>query len=222
MSMDIRWRTSELLQGIRQLLEVEPPRTYYIRPIVLRLGPELFITGADSLQVDVCIYAVLVGRDDARPIKCCISKYQRVSADAMPSQHKVCGVYVNSYLTRNEAEQRGFDDGLMLDRNGHVTEASAANVFFFNRGHLITPAITPEILPGVTRRMIFEIAERMGIFVQERSVLPQEFADFEGAFLCATLMELKPITQIEDFVYRTEQNALFRDILQEFRGLTHE
>lgn len=222
MSMDIRWRPNELLQGIRQLLEVEPPRTYYIRPIVLRLGPELFITGADSLQADVCIYAVLVGRDNASPIKCCISKYQRVSADAMPAQHKVCGVYVNSYLTRNEAEQRGFDDGLMLDRNGQVTEASAANIFFINRGQLITPAITPEILPGVTRRVIFGIAERMGVPIEERSVLAQEFADFEGAFLCATLMELKPITQIEGFAYRTEQNALFRDLLQEFRVLTHQ
>ena len=77
-------------------------------------------------------------------------------------------------------------------------------------------------MPGVTRRVIMEIAESMGIPVSERSVHPREFADFEGAFLCATLMELKPITQIEELAYRTEQNALFRDILQAFRRLTHE
>ena len=69
MSLNFRWTTNDLLQAIDRLLEVLPPRTYYIRPLVLRAGPELFITGADALPVDLCIYAVLVGRDNDNPMK---------------------------------------------------------------------------------------------------------------------------------------------------------
>jgi len=221
MSLHIPWTTDELLKGIRRLLEVVPPRTYYIRPLVLRAGPELFITGADALPVDVCIYAVLVDRDNDNSLKCTLSSLERVSSRSMPTQCKVCGVYVNCYLTRKEAEQRGFDDGLMLDRHGRVAEASAANVFFIRGERLITPEVSPEFLPGITRKVVLEIAERRGITVEERVVMPQEFGDFDGAFLCATLMEIRPLSQIENFEYATAQHPLFRQVLKDFRALTH-
>ena len=120
MSLNFRWTTNDLLQAIDRLLAVLPPRTYYIRPLVLRAGPELFITGADAQPVDLCIYAVLVGRDNDNPMNCCLSSFERVSSRSMPTHCKVSGIYVNCYLTRKEAEQRGFDDGLMLDRFGRV------------------------------------------------------------------------------------------------------
>lgn len=221
MSLHLHWTTNELLRGIDRLLEVVPPRTYYIRPLVLRAGPELFITGADALPVDVCIYAVLVGRDNDNSLKCSLSTLERVSSRSMPTQCKVCGVYVNCYLTRKEAEQRGFDDGLMLDRYGRVTEASAANVFFIRGERLITPEVSPEFLPGITRKVVLEIAARRGITVEERVVWPYEFADFDGAFLCATLMEIKPLSRIENFEYATAQHPLFRQVLNDFCALTH-
>lgn len=221
MSLHIPWTTGELLQGIHQLLDVVPPRTYYVRPLVLRAGPELFITKADALAVDVCIYAVLVDRDNDDSLKCSLSTLERVSSRSMPTHCKVCGVYVNSYLTRKEAEQRGFDDGLMLDRYGRVTEASAANVFFISGERLITPEVSPEFLPGITRKVVLEIAQRRGITVAERVVWPQEFAEFDGAFLCATLMEIRPLSRIENFEYATAQHPLFRQVLNDFRALTH-
>jgi len=221
MSLRIRWTTEELLQATERLLEVVPPRTYYIRPLVLRAGPELFITGGDALPADLCIYAVLVGRDNDAPLKCCLSTFERVSSRSMPTHCKVSGIYVNCYLTRKEAEQRGFDDGLMLDRFGRVSEASAANIFFIRGDRLITPEVSPEFLPGITRRVVLEIAERKGIAVEERVVLPQEFADFDGAFLCATLMEIRSLSQIENSEYDTARHPLFREVLNEFRALTH-
>ena len=221
MSLRIRWTTEELLQATERLLEVVPPRSYYIRPLVLRAGPELFITGGDALPADLCIYGVLVGRDNDAPLKCCLSTFERVSSRSMPTHCKVSGIYVNCYLTRKEAEQRGFDDGLMLDRFGRVSEASAANIFFIRGDRLITPEVSPEFLPGITRRVVLEIAERKGIAVEERVVLPQEFADFDGAFLCATLMEIRSLSQIENSEYDTARHPLFREVLNEFRALTH-
>ena len=221
MSLHFQWTSDDLLRGIERLLEVVPPRTYYIRPLVLRAGPELFITGADALPADLCIYAVLVGRDNDNPLQCCLSTFERVSSRSMPTHCKVSGIYVNCYLTRKEAEQRGFDDGLMLDRFGRVTEASAANVFFIRGERLITPEVSPEFLPGITRRVVLEIAERKGIAVEERVVLPQEFAGFDGAFLCATLMEIRALSRIEHSEYDTVRHPLFREVLHEFRALTH-
>jgi len=221
MSLNFRWTTNDLLQAIDRLLAVLPPRTYYIRPLVLRAGPELFITGADALPVDLCIYAVLVGRDNDNPMNCCLSSFERVSSRSMPTHCKVSGIYVNCYLTPKEAEQRGFDDGLMLDRFGRVTEASAANVFFIRGERLITPEVSAEFLPGITRRVVLEIAERKGIKVEERVVLPEEFADFDGAFLCATLMEIRALARIENSEYETARHPLFREVLHEFRALTH-
>jgi branched-chain amino acid aminotransferase len=221
MSLHFRWTTEELLQATERLLEVVPPRTYYIRPLVLRAAPELFITGGDAQPPDLCIYAVLVGRDNDAPLKCCLSSFERVSSRSMPTHCKVSGIYVNCYLTRKEAEQRGFDDGLMLDRFGRVTEASAANVFFIRGDRLITPEVSPEFLPGITRRVVLEIAARKGIAVEERVVLPQEFADFDGAFLCATLMEIRALAKIENSEYNTARHPLFREVLNEFRALTH-
>jgi branched-chain amino acid aminotransferase len=221
MSLQIPWATDELLKGIMRLLEVVPPRTYYIRPLVLRAGPELFITGADKLPVDVCTYAVVVDRDNDKTLKCTLSTFERVSSRSMPTQCKVCGVYVNCYLTRKEAEERGFDDGLMLDRYGRVAEASAANVFFIRDDRLITPEVSPEFLPGITRKVVLEIAEQRGITVEERVVWPHEFGEFDGAFLCATLMEIRALSQIEDVEYETAQHPLFRQVLHDFRALTH-
>jgi len=111
--------------------------------------------------------------------------------------------------------------GLYFDRYGRVAEASAANVFFIRGERLITPEVSPEFLPGITRKVVLEIAERRGITVEERVVLPQEFGDFDGAFLCATLMEIRPLSRIENFEFATAQHPLFRQIIKDFRALTH-
>lgn len=222
MGMTVPWTSSRLADGIRELLEREPRQTYYIRPIVYRGGPELWLTGAEGRPVDVSIFGVPVQRGLAEPVPCELSSIERISSRAMPVRWKVCGLYVNSYLARREAEKKGACDGLMLDREGRIAEASAANVFLIETNGLVTPPLNDDVFPGVTRRVILELCDRLRIPHQERDIRPDELARFEGAFLCSTLMEIRPIPRIGTAIYRTSGHPAFRAVTSEFFSLVRQ
>jgi branched-chain amino acid aminotransferase len=222
MGMTVPWTVARLDEGIRALLEREPGQTYYIRPIVYRGGPELWLTGAEGRPVDVTIFGVPVRRGPSEAVPCRLSSYERISSRAMPVRWKVCGLYVNSYLARREAERGGARDGLMLDREGRIAEASAANVFFIIPDGIVTPPLNDDVFPGVTRRVVLELCERMGIPHEERDLFPGDLAGCEGAFLCSTLMEIRAIPSIASAHYRTEQHPTFRKIAAGFYDLVRQ
>jgi branched-chain amino acid aminotransferase len=223
MDLPFPWSVEQLLEGTRELLRRCSSRTQYIRPIGYRGGPSVpAITWRNiDVPVDVCIFAVEVGRDNASPMACQLSQIERVSGRSMPVSRKACGVYVNSFLAQREAERVGFDTGLMMDRLGRIAEASTSNVFFIHDRQLVTPALTPEVFPGVTRRLVLDICERLQLKAIERDVYPEELGDFQAAFLCATLIEVRPISRIGNYVYHSENSPIFRSILHEFRQITH-
>ena len=223
MDMDFGWSASDLEAGIVELLRHCPNRTHYIRPICYRGGPSVpSITWRGTSQpVDVSIFGVACGRDDATPMAAQISPIERISGRAAPVRWKACGVYVNSFLAQHTAEQAGFDTGVMLDRVGRLAEASTSNLFFVRGSELVTPALTPEIFPGITRKVIVEIAAKLGINVVERDVYPEELGDFDAAFLCATLIELRPLSCIGEHSYESSSHPMFVAVLDSFRKITH-
>lgn len=222
MELEFPWSSEELKSGIQELLEGLPHTNYYIRPIVYRSGPQIHVTGIDQMPVDVSIFGVVAPRDIEKPLACHISPYERVSGSAIPVAWKICGTYVNSYLVRRAAEKAGFNDGIMLDREGKITEASAANLFLLAQDTIVTPALTPDIFPGITRLTVLKIAKSLGIEVVERDVFPEELSNFEGAFLAATLIELKPLERIENHQYNSLNHPFFRRLLKNFREITHQ
>jgi len=220
MGMPVPWTVGDLTTGIVDLLACQPRRDYYVRPIVYRGGPELWLTGAEGRPVDVSMFSVPVHRGNRNPLSCNVSSIERVSSAAMPVSWKVCGLYVNSYLARKQAERVGFNDGLMLDRKGRIAELSAANVFFFGDSGIVTPALSEDVFPGITRSVVIEIAKRLRINCIEREVYPSELPDFSGAMLCSTLMELRPISRIGSTVFSTDQLDAFRYIAAAFSEMT--
>lgn len=219
MGLGFSWSNAELKSGILSLLDEVPPNNYYIRPIVYRSGPHLNFS--DSMPVDVTILGVTIARDLDKPLTCHISEFERVSGRAIPIAWKICGTYVNSYLTRRAAELSGFNDAILLDQEGRITEATAANLFLLQKDTVITPALTPSIFPGITRLTLLELAKSSGIAVVERDVWPEELGSFDGAFLAATMMELKPLAAIHPHRYDTD-HSLFRHFLQKFQKITHQ
>src|SRR4029077_1618889 len=133
--------------------------------LAFRGGPELWVTGSEGRPVDVSIFTVRTEthRDLDNPIRSEISQIERISSRSIPGQIKVSGAYVNSFFARRTAERSGFDDGLMFDREGHLTEASAANVFLIAGDRLITPRLKPDVFPGITRRVFLELAREKGV-----------------------------------------------------------
>jgi branched-chain amino acid aminotransferase len=129
---------------------------------------------------------------------------------------------VNSFLAQHTAELAGFDTGIMLDQSGRLAEASTSNLFFLQGDTLTTPSLTPEIFPGITRNVIIEIANALELKVVERDVYPSEIASFEAAFLCATLIEIRPLESIGDHVFQSQDHPVFLEILKRFRELVHQ
>lgn len=220
MGLPFSWTNEDLTSGIQSLLDQVPPTNYYIRPIVYRSGA--YLNFSETMPVDVTILGVTIARDVDKLLKTHISTFERVSGRAIPVTWKICGTYVNSYLSRRAAELQGFDDAILLDQEGRITEATAANLFLLQKDTVVTPSLTPNIFPGITRDTLIDVAQSLGIEVVERDVRPAELGDFDGAFLAATMMELKPVALIDDYRYDSSNHPLFRKFLQEFREITHQ
>ena len=224
MGLNFPWTVDQLLEGIQELLKHEPNETQYIRPIAFRGAPELWVTGSEGRPVDVTIFTVRTEthRDLDQPITCHISPIERISSRSIPAQIKVSGAYVNSFLARRTAEKSSFDDGLMFDRDGHLTEASAANVFVVVGERLVTPRLKPDVFPGVTRQVILELASPAGIEVQEAELRREDLVTINGAFLCSTLMEIRAVSKLGERPLPTTELPVYKSVISAFRNLTHQ
>ena len=224
MGLVFSWSVAELLAGILALLAQEPKGTQYIRPIAFRGGPELWVTGSEGRPVDVSIFTVRTEthRDVDAPIICELSAVERISSRSIPGQIKVSGAYVNSFFARKTAEKSGADDGLMFDRDGHLTEASAANVFLIRGDRLITPRLKPDVFPGITRQVFLELARGKGMQPQEAELRREDLAAIDGAFLCSTLMEIRAIAKLDNRPLQTTELPVYKTLVTAFRSLTHQ
>jgi branched-chain amino acid aminotransferase len=221
MDLPFPWEVDELEAGIRALLDDCPRRTHYIRPIAFRGAPEIMLVASRELPVNACIFAVEVERDVPDPMRGAIVPVERVSSRAIPVAWKVCGTYANSFLAQRMAFARGADVGVLLDGKGRLAEASTSNLFLIRDGMLVTPSIDADVFPGITRRSVLEIAERIGVEALEREVDPSQLARCEGAFLASTMLELRPFSAIDDVRFATAEHPLYRRIRAEFDVATH-
>lgn len=125
------------------------------------------------------------------------SVWRRIPDYAIPSRAKVNGAYVNSVLAKQDAIDSGYDDCIFLDAAGHVCELSAANIFLVRDGVLITPDTTSDLLEGINRRTILELARDLGIPVQERDVDLTELYIADEVFACGTSAFVAPVFEID-------------------------
>lgn len=126
------------------------------------------------------------------------SLWRRIPDYAIPSKAKVNGAYVNSVLAKQDALDSGYDDALFLDNHGHVCELSAANIFMVRHGKLITPDTTTDLLEGINRRTVIELAKKeLGFEVEERSIDITELYIAEEVFASGTSANIAPILEID-------------------------
>lgn len=222
LGLSFDWSVEIMLGGIRELLSREPAETQYVRPIAYRRGPELWVTGAEGRPVDVTIFTVPSRRDIDLPLTCQVSEVERISSRSIPGQTKVSGAYVNSFTARRQAELAGFQEALMLDRHGRIAEASAANLFFISNDRLITPNLNEDVFPGITRQIVMEIAREVGVEPVESDLYLDDLDHIEGAFLCSTLMEIRPLSVLGERRLVTAELPLYHTLLQKFREVTHQ
>lgn len=130
-------------------------------------------------------------------INVCVSSWVRVSDNMIPSRVKVNGQYVNSSLIKNEALLNGYDDAIALDHEGHVTEGTVANLFFVRHGKLITPDMSADILEGITRNTVQQLADHLGIEHEARTVDRTELYIADEMFICGGSAHITPVLSVD-------------------------
>jgi branched-chain amino acid aminotransferase len=170
----------------------------YIRPEVYKsackIGPGL-LNNPDS----VLIFTIKLGDyvDVSKGLSVCTSSWDRVEDNAIPPRAKISGSYANTALIITEAKLSGFDDAIVLSNNGKVAEGSAMNLFLLEGNTLVTTPSTSNILVGVTRNTVLEIAKELGLDVAEREINRTELYIADGAFYCGTGAQIAPISKID-------------------------
>jgi len=170
----------------------------YIKPIAYKADLSIGVR-LHGLSDDFLITSQPMGNYiDITGLHCCVSSWRRIDDNAIPARAKICGAYVNSALAKSEAIQNGFDEAIMLTHEGHVSEGSAANIFLLLNGELLTPAPTENILLGVTRDTLMELARReLGRITRERQVNRTELYAADEIFLCGTGVQIAPVVRVD-------------------------
>ena len=139
--------------------------------------------------------------------------YRRPDPATIPCKSKAAGLYMICTLSKHAAERKGYADALMLDHKGAVAEATGANVFFVKDGVIHTP--TPDsFLDGITRRTVIDLARARQIEVVERTIQPEEMADFEQCFLTGTAAEVTPVSEIGP--YKFEVGEITKTLVEDY------
>ncbi|PHX88539.1 MAG: branched chain amino acid aminotransferase [Synechococcus sp. Baikal-G1] len=188
-----------IMDGIVQILRANRPSTpVYLRPFVytsdLGIAPRLH-----DIETDFLIYGIELG-DYLSPdgVSCRISSWTRQEDRSLPLRGKISGAYITSSLAKTEAVKSGFDEALLLNSRGKVSEASGMNLFIVRDGVLITPGVDQDILEGITRASVLEIARAMGIPTLERPVDKTELFIAEEVFLSGTAARVTPVRRVEN------------------------
>jgi branched-chain amino acid aminotransferase len=116
----------------------------------------------------------------------------------VPARAKATGIYINTFLAKSDAARNGFDEAIFLDRSGHVCEGSAENIFIYRFGKLHTPPVYNNILEGITRQSVIELAQKeLGIACDERPIDRSELYIADEVFLCGTGAQISPVVDVD-------------------------
>jgi len=126
-----------------------------------------------------------------------ISKWRKFSDTSTPTQAKMGGNYLNSVLATQDAKQRGFDEAILLDQSGNVSEAPGENIFLVKNNKLITPSLNSSALDGITRRSIITLANDMKLKIKIKKVSKEELRLADEIFLSGTAAEITPVIKID-------------------------
>ena len=171
----------------------------YIRPLSYKCEEKIGL-GLTGIKDDLCIFLSPFGEymDISKGIRVCTSIWRRIDDISVPARAKVTGSYINSSLAKADALEGGFSEAIMLSHDGHVAEGSGENIFMVRSGKLITPPVTDNILEGITREAVMELAkEKLGLDTVERSIDKSELYMADELFFTGTAAEVTPIIEAD-------------------------
>jgi len=200
MRIDFPYENEELTSIITEIVETSDYREdVYLRPLAYKSSEVLGVRLHD-LDDDFLIFIAPFGPylDIEKGAKCCTSSWRRVEDTSIPARAKITGIYANSALAKTEAQLNGYDEAIMLDERGHVSEGSGENIFLVTDGQLITPPPSSNILVGITRETVITLAkEELGIGVIERDIDRTELYTGDECFMTGTAAHVTPVVELD-------------------------
>jgi len=199
--MDIPYSLEELVSATKELLRVNGLDECYIRPIAFRGYGEMGLNPLNS-PVDVAIAAwrwgAYLGEEGIRQgIRAKISSFRRIDVNVLPPAAKATGQYINSILAKVEALKDGYDEAILLDHRGFVSEGSGENIFAIKNGVIYTPPSSAGILKGITRDTVIKLALKTGFAVTEQDLVRTDLYLADEVFFTGTAAEIVPIREID-------------------------
>jgi branched-chain amino acid aminotransferase len=201
LDMRLPYSAEDLAESVFRLLQAELYREdCYVRPLAFYADESIGVRLHNLNSPEVSIVAMPYGKyvDNEEGVHATISSWRRLDDNMIPARGKITGSYVNSAFAKTDAQRAGFDEAIMLNQDGHVAEGSAENFFLVKNGVVVTPAVTDNILEGITRRTLVELLrDVLGVPVVERRVDRTEIALADEAFFCGTGVQLAAITRVD-------------------------
>ncbi len=200
MRLGLNYSEQEMIDAVMQVAELSGfTEDVYVRPIVYK-SSEVVGVRMHDLQDDFLVFITPFGAylDLDKGARCMTSSWRRVDDTSIPARAKVTGLYVNNALAKTEAQLAGFDEAIMLNQDGHVSEGSGENIVMVRNGKLISPAPQDNILEGITLETAFEIATKeLGLTIERRTIDRSELYIADEVFMTGTAAHLTPVVEVD-------------------------
>ena len=219
--MEMPFTLDELREACKAVVRENGLRSAYIRPIAFRGYGEMGLYPLNS-PVDVVVAAwswgTYLGDEGIRNgIRVKTSSFRRIDVNTIPAGVKATGQYINSVLAKVEAKMAGYDEAVMLDSRGMVSEGSGENIFMVRNSIVYTPSTSSGILEGITRDTVFHIVGDMGLKVVERDLTRVDFYYADEAFMSGTAAEVVPVVEMDNYkIGDGKPGPITRRIQEEF------
>lgn len=199
--MELPYSVDQLIVATKETIKTNELKSCYIRPIAFRGYGEMGLNPLGCpVEVSIAVWpwgAYLGDEGFANGIKAMISSFRRIDPNSLPPAAKATGQYINSILARLEAVYSDYEEAIMLDSRGFVSEGTGENIFIVKNGAIFTPSTSSSALEGITRDTVMKIADDLGIAVTERDLVRSDLFLADEVFCTGTAAEIVPIREID-------------------------
>lgn len=199
--MPIPYTKEQLIEACLETVRRNKLESCYIRPIIFRGYGQI---GVNPLQCPVNVVIAVwewgkyLGPEALESgVHVCVSSWNRAAPNTFPSLAKATGHYLNSQLVKMEAIANGYDEGIVLDVNGYVSEGSGENVFLVKEGGVITPPSSTSLLPGITRNSVIVLARELGYKISKQQIPREALYIADELFFTGTAAEVTPVASVD-------------------------
>lgn len=215
------WKFNQIKQAVIDTVRANDIDQGYVRPIIF-FGSESLHIDPRTCSVHMAIIVVPFSTFKTKAITVMTSPIKRICPQSFDVAKKINGHYINSVHAHQNARLHGYDEALLLDHNGYVAECSIANIFMVDKQGIVKTPALGSILPGITRAIVLELANRLGLQAQEKSITYNNLVNAAELFITGTAAEIMPISKLDNQPFIPSEVNITSQLQKQFHKIVHE